>query len=144
MESVSVSKSKLQVSLLLLRLGIFIVFAMWTIDKFLNPEHAASVFERYYQITGLSTTLAYGVGAVQAILILAFVTGTFKTISYSIITLLHMVSTLSTYKQLMDPWSKPNLLFYTSITMLCACVALWLLREHDNLLSVDAMRKQKS
>ena len=141
MDSVSVSKSKLQWSLLLLRLGIFIVFAMWTIDKFLNPEHAASVFERYYKISGLSTTLAYGIGATQAVVILAFVAGAFRSISYSIITLLHTVSTFSTYQQLMDPWSKPNLLFYTAIPMLFACVALWLLRDHDNLLSVDGLRK---
>ena len=128
METVAVSKSKLQWSLLLLRLGIFIVFAMWTIDKFLNPEHAASVFERYYKITGLSTTLAYAIGAAQAVLLIAFVAGAFRSISYAIITVLHTISTVSTYQQLMDPWSKPNLLFYTSIPMLFACIALWLLR----------------
>ena len=113
---------------------------MWTIDKLLNPAHAAVVFEKYYQIPGLQTGAAYAIGAVQLIIVLAFLSGTFKTYSYMIIMLMHAVSTLSTYKQMMDPWTKGNLLFYTAIPMLAACYALWALRREDRLLSVDAMR----
>ena len=45
---------KLQLSLLLLRLTIFLVMFMWTIDKFVNPGHAAGIFENFYYIAGLS------------------------------------------------------------------------------------------
>ena len=62
-------------SLLLLRVGIAIVFLMWTIDKFVNPEHAAAVFKKFYMIPSLSNVAAYAVGAVQLVVVLAFLVG---------------------------------------------------------------------
>jgi putative oxidoreductase len=32
---------KLQLPLLFIRLTVFLVMAMWTIDKFINPGHAS-------------------------------------------------------------------------------------------------------
>jgi len=40
---------KLQFSLLFLRLTVFLVMFMWTIDKLINPGHAAKVFEKFYR-----------------------------------------------------------------------------------------------
>ncbi|QEG24952.1 MauE/DoxX family redox-associated membrane protein [Mariniblastus fucicola] len=140
MNSVSVNKTTLQWSLLLLRLGVFLVFAMWTLDKFINPGHAAVVFEKYYKIPGMSSAFTYAVGGVQVAIILLFASGTFRTWSYAAVTILHAVSTFSAYNQYLDPWTKPNLLFFAAFPMLAACLALWLLREHDNMLSIDAMR----
>ncbi|MFD1009613.1 hypothetical protein [Oceanisphaera ostreae] len=37
-------QQRLQWSLLFLRLGVFIVMIMWTLDKFINPEHSALIF----------------------------------------------------------------------------------------------------
>ena len=54
-----VARSRLSWTLLLMRAGIAAVFLMWTIDKFVNPEHAAKVFAKFYKIPGLSETLAY-------------------------------------------------------------------------------------
>lgn len=143
MDAIQISRSKLEWSLLLLRIGVFIVFAMWTIDKFVNPEHAAGVFEKYYKIPSLSTTLSYLIGGVQSVIILAFVVGAFRNISYAIITILHAISTISSYGAYLDPWTKPNLLFFAALPMLAACIALFLLRKHDNLLSVDGTRQSK-
>lgn len=41
-------------ALLLLRLGVFIVMIMWTLDKFINPQHSEAVFENFYGLGGLS------------------------------------------------------------------------------------------
>lgn len=41
--------------LLLLRLSLFVLLLMWTIDKFVHPEHAARAYENFYFISGLST-----------------------------------------------------------------------------------------
>ena len=101
MAETSLLEKRVQLPLLLLRVGVGIVMLMWTIDKLLNPGHAAVVFEKYYQIPGLQTGAAYAIGAVQLIIVLAFLSGTFKTYSYMIILLMHTVSTLSTYKQMM-------------------------------------------
>ena len=125
--------------LLWLRLGIASVFIMWTVDKFANPEHAAAVFKKFYGISNLSSALSYATGALQSLLILGFVIGLFRTYSYGLILLLHTISTLSSYKSYLDPWTYPNLLFFAAIPMLAACVTLWWLRKHD-LFTVDAVR----
>jgi len=45
-----------------------------------------------------------------------------------------------TCRQYLNPWQ--NLLFFAAWPMLAACVALYLLRDADTLLSVDAKRQQ--
>jgi len=126
--------------LFVLRLGVGVVFIMWTFDKLINPDHAASVFERYYKISGLGITTAYLIGSAQLALVIAFLAGAFKKYSYGLILLLHTISTLSTYNKLLDPWSAPNLLFYAALPMLAACWALWALRDLDTYLSFDARK----
>jgi putative oxidoreductase len=39
---------KIEWALLLLRVGVFVVMAVWTADKFLHPEHAMGVFRNFY------------------------------------------------------------------------------------------------
>jgi hypothetical protein len=112
---------------------------MWTVDKFINPSHAAAVFAKFYSMPSLTTTAAYAVGTAQAVLLVAFLLGAFRTASYGAILILHAISTFSSYKQYLDPWTYPHLLFFAAIPMLSACVTLWLLREMD-LYSVDAYR----
>ena len=124
----------LELSLLLLRYGVFVVFAVWTVDKFVNPGHAAAVFKTFYMIDGLSETASYIVGGLQAAVVIAFVLGIAKTWSYGAILLLHGVSTFSSFARYLDPWS--NLLFFAAWPMLAATIALFLLRDHDTLLTV--------
>lgn len=135
--------TRLAVSLLLLRLGVAIVMIMWTLDKFLDPEHAAAVWGKFYMIEGLQSTAIYTIGAAQAVVVIAFTISLFKRWSYAIVTLLHAVSTLSSYERYFNPWEVPNLLFFAAWPMLAACVALYLLRDDDTILSADAMRKKR-
>ncbi len=37
--------SHIATALLLLRLSVFLVFLMWILDKFINPDHAAAIFD---------------------------------------------------------------------------------------------------
>lgn len=129
--------TRLSLSLLLLRLGIFVVMAIWTVDKFVNPQHAIAVFEHFYLMPGLQAAIITAIGVAQALLVLAFVAGVAPTWSYGLVTLLHAVSTLSTYRQYLDPFEGPNLLFFAAWPMLAACVALFLLRDQDRLLSLS-------
>ncbi len=125
------SRDRLPLALLLLRLGVFVVMGMWTLDKFLNPEHTAGVWEKYYGVGEVSSALSYGLGAAQAALVLAFGAGLFKRFSYGAVLALHVVSTLSTIPMMLDPWSSPNLLFYAAWPMLAAIAALYMLRDED-------------
>ncbi|MCK5138292.1 MAG: hypothetical protein KAQ85_00480, partial [Thermodesulfovibrionia bacterium] len=69
------TNNRLPVALFFLRLGIFVVMFMWTIDKFIRPEHAAAVFENFYFISGFSAVLSYVIGAVEMIIIAGFLLG---------------------------------------------------------------------
>ena len=65
------------------------------------------------------------------LLLLAFVTGFKKRVSYGLVMLIHGLVTLSTWKQLM-PWLEThNHLFLAAIPALGAMIALYLLRDHD-------------
>jgi len=87
------------------------------------------VFEAFYGLAGISAEVFYVIGALQMVLILAFVAGAWKRITYGLVLLFHGVSTLSSYNQYLDPFN--NLLFFAAWPMLAACVALYLLRDSD-------------
>lgn len=127
--SIAVPAARLSWSLFLLRAGVFIVMLMWTLDKFVQPEHAAAIYENFYAIGGLGSAVFYVIGAIQMIIILSFLAGIMKTWSYGAVLLFHSVSTLSSYNQYLDAFS--NLLFFAAWPMLAACVALFLLRDFD-------------
>ncbi len=128
-ETVAVPRETLGWSLLLLRLGVFIVFLMWTLDKLVQPDHAAAIYENFYFIGGLSTGIFYLIGGVQMLIILAFVAGVFKKWTYGAILVFHAISTFSSWAQYLDAFN--NLLFFAAWPMLAACVALFLLRDFD-------------
>jgi hypothetical protein len=123
--------------LLLLRLGVFLVMAVWVLDKFVNPGHAAQVFEHFYFIKGLSAGAAYVLGVLQGIVVLGFVIGFRKRITYALVLLMHLMSTLSSWAVYLDPWAIPNILFWAAWPMLAAAFALYYLRDHDSLLTVE-------
>jgi len=128
--TVSVPRDQLTWSLFLLRAGVFIVMLMWTLDKFVQPQHAAAIYENFYTIGGLGATAFFVIGAIQMIIILLFAAGIMKTWSYGAILLFHGISTLSSYNQYLDAFN--NLLFFAAWPMLAACVTLFLLRDFDS------------
>ncbi|MEQ3683417.1 hypothetical protein [Alcanivorax sp.] len=129
---------KLALSLLLLRLGVFIVMLMWTLDKFINPAHTGKVFAKFYGLEGLDGSILTVLACLQLIVILAFVAGALRRYSYGAILLMHAGSTLSSWQQYLDPFN--HLLFFAAWPMLAACIALYLLRDQDTLLSIDNRR----
>jgi len=48
----------------------------WTIDKFIRPEHAAAVFKGFYFIEGLDQSIYFIIGAIEMMIILAFLLAT--------------------------------------------------------------------
>jgi len=117
--------------LLLTRISIFIVMIIWVIDKFANPDHAAAVFEAFYGISGLGAGISYLLGAVQLAIMIAFILGFQKRISYGLVLLMHTASTLVSFPKYIAPFESANILFYASWPMLAACFALYYLRDLD-------------
>lgn len=126
-------ENRLPLVLLLLRLGIFVVMFMWTLDKFVRPMHAAKIYENFYFIRGLGANVAYGIGILELLLLLCFLAGLRKRLTYGTVFILHTVSTLSSYKQYLSPFEGANLLFFAAWPVLAACFALYSLRDLDTL-----------
>ena len=122
---------RIPLALFLLRMGVFIVMLMWTLDKLVNPKHASAVFKKFYFIGGLDQGVFYVIGALELVLVLAFVAGLMKRWTYGAVMLLHAVSTFSAFGYYLNPWDK--LTFFAAWPMLAACFALYYLREADTL-----------
>lgn len=122
-------------ALLSLRLGVFLVMLMWTLDKFVNPEHAAGVFASFYGLDGLGTAIVMVIGVLELLLILAFVAGLYKRWTYGAVLVLHGLSTLSSWQMYLG---FENLLFFAAWPMLAACYALFILRDEDTLLTAGS------
>ncbi|RLA44013.1 MAG: hypothetical protein DRR06_10735 [Gammaproteobacteria bacterium] len=127
---------RLPIALLGLRLAIFVVMLAWTIDKFVRPEHAANVYDHFYGLADIGQTIMYGLAGLEMVLLLAFLLGIKRRISYGLVLLLHGVSTVSAWQQYTHPFEGSNLLFFAAWPMLAACLMLYLMRDQDNLLTI--------
>lgn len=128
------NNKSLPIALFIMRVSIFIVMAMWSIDKLVNPGHATAVFENFYFISGMSGTILLVIGLVQLAIEIAFVLGLWKFWTYGFVMVTHAISTLSSWQQYLDPFN--NMLFLAAIPMLGACIALFMLRDEDRYLSL--------
>lgn len=126
----------LEISLLLLRASVFLVMALWTVDKFVNPDHAAGVYATFYGLGGLGVWPMWLLGAIELVILLAFLAGVAKTWTYGFVVLAHGVSTVSAFGKYLAPFDGPNLLFFAAWPMWAACIALFLLRDRDRLFSI--------
>jgi putative oxidoreductase len=124
-------ENEIKWSLFFLRVSVFVVMLFWMLDKFVRPEHASVVYEHFYGIGGLSETAFTIIGLLELLLLAAFVSGSFKRLSYGLVLVIHAISTLSSYAQYLDPFKEVNLLFFAAWPMLAACIALYLLRDLD-------------
>jgi hypothetical protein len=112
---------------------VFVVFFIWTLDKFVRPPHAATVFQKFYFTPAFSAAVFYILGVLELILIFAFLFGIRKKLTYGAVFLFHFISTVTCYAQYLAPYEQMNILFYAAWPMLAACFALYVLRDHDTL-----------
>lgn len=124
-------QTALRSSLFLMRLAIFVVMLMWTLDKFINPGHAGKIFEKLYAIAGLESTVLAGLAVLELAVLLGFLLGVYKRFCYGAVLAFHAVSTLSSYRQYLTPFEGPHLLFFAAWPMLAGCLMLYLLRDDD-------------
>jgi putative oxidoreductase len=126
-------RNRVGVTLLVLRVTVFLVMLIWTIDKFVRPSHAASVYEHFYFIGGLGPMIVYAIAAAELLLLIGFVIGFAPGVTYGLVLLLHAVSTFSSFRQYLHPFEGPNILFFAAWPMLAACFTLYYLRDLDTL-----------
>ena len=124
------NSDRIPTALFFLRISVFLVMFMWTIDKFINPAHSVKVYEGFYFIS-LGQNAFFIIGAIEMVILTVFLIGYQKKYSYGAVLILHAMSTLSSYAQYFSPYDGPNLLFFAAWPMLAACFALYSLRDLD-------------
>ena len=129
---------RLAISLLLLRLSLGLVMMVWAFDKILNPSHGAAVFEGFYGLTGLGESVLTAIGVIQGLIVLAFLLGLARTWSYGAVLLMHAVTTLVSWSAYLQPLK--NILFFAAWPMLAGLIALFLLRQQDQIASLGGRK----
>lgn len=127
---------RVPLALLTLRIGVFLVMLVWTLDKFFAPDHAAGVYEHFYFIGGLGSAVMYLIGAVELVIVVGFLLGIARRFTYAAVLLFHATSTLASFPMYLDP--AQGRLFYAAWPMLAACFALYYLRDLDTLWTLGA------
>jgi len=117
---------------------------VWATLKFHHPEWQRNIFEGAYNISFFTVTdnLSYFLGTLQIIVVLAFVSGFMRTWTYGLMMLMSAAGVIGSLSSFMVYYNYPKNLMLTSIPTLGALIALFLLRDLDNLFSLSG-RKQK-
>ena len=133
--------------LFLLRVSTGWLLVLWGIDKIVNVEHAQGVAETFYLGIGTQTLFLNVFGALEAVLGILVVLGLWRRRTYPLMVLILLVSGLSVWKSIIDPWGwfleGTNVLFYPSLIIFAGAVALWGLIDRDEM-ALDARRSAGS
>jgi uncharacterized membrane protein YphA (DoxX/SURF4 family) len=123
--------TRISQALLVLRFTLGVFLLQWGVEKFVVPGNTPAIWGYFYGLS-IPEASAYLFGVLEIALALCFFLGLFPTIAYGAGVVLHSVSVLVSWNQLLHPWADPvSHLFVAGIPVLGAFVALFLLRGHD-------------
>ncbi|MGH7531124.1 MAG: DoxX family protein [Gemmatimonadales bacterium] len=134
-------------ALAVLRVSLGGFLLLWGIEKFVIPDTTVAIWSGFYGI-GLAAALVPVVGALESALGIAIAVGLWRRVSYGLGLLLHAISVLSTWRQILDPWGlrsggSPNHLFLAGVPVLAAFITLYLMRDRDAW-TVDERLRQRA
>lgn len=150
---------RLSLALLIIRLSVGAFLLVWASLKFLRPEWMVNVFQNTYKLGWVTQDHAFIVGSLQMLVVIVFIFGLWRTVTYAFVTLMHSAGVIGTllggnllFKGgLINALSSgtfeigyinfPANLLWTSVATLGALVALFILRHHDGY-SIDGFRKR--
>lgn len=128
--------SNLRLPLFLTRLSIFYFLLPWQLMRFVAPERASGIAKKYYHVPGLSDSVGLIVGVFWMALLIAFLLGFKKTVSYGLVFVLHAGAILLALPSYILGTEAYNQLFLAAIPAAAAMYLLWTLRKEDTLLSL--------
>lgn len=118
-------------SLLVLRVTLGLFLLQWGAEKFVVPMNTPAIWGYFYN-TNIPVEAAYVFGVVEIALAICFFLGVLRTVAYGAGVMLHAVSVVVSWRQLIDPWGdSANHLFVAGVPVLGAFVVLFLLRRWD-------------
>jgi hypothetical protein len=124
-------------ALLFTRIAIFYFLLPWQLGRFIKADQIKGIATKYYKL-GWLPDVAFTVFAVlMVVLIVLFLVGFKKRITYGIVLALHTIGTITTIPNLMVGTESLNILFLAAIPTIGAMWMLYLLRDEDTLLSLQ-------
>jgi uncharacterized membrane protein len=126
--------NSLKAVLLFTRLAIFYFLLPWQLIRFAKPEAINNISNKYYKFAA-SEMFSMISGVLMMLLLIAFVTGFKKRISYGLVLILHTIGTIMTTPYLIVGSDNINMLFLAAIPTIAAMALLYILREEDTILS---------
>lgn len=125
----------LRLPLFLTRIAIVLFMLPWQLMRFSKPEVVNNISTKYYKFAmpEIGSTIT---GVLMMALLIAFLVGFKKNISYLLVLILHGVGTLMTLPYLIPGTENFNALFLAAIPTVAAMLLLYCLRDEDTMLSV--------
>lgn len=132
---------KLPGLLLLFRLSCAIFFFQWAVEKLVDPDRTVRIFE-YFYFSDIPSVIVPAMGVLQLLLVIAFAVGYRKTLTYGAFLVMHTMSVLVTWRELLQPFEPGthNHVFLTAVPVLAGLWLLFSLREHDTLLTLGSTK----
>jgi uncharacterized membrane protein YphA (DoxX/SURF4 family) len=136
-------KDRLPVTLLVLRILVFGVFLMWTLEKFVNPDRAAGIYRMAYSMQPDSILIVL-LGILEFAVIVAFLVGFQKRWARAALLAAMGIATLAPARFYPTPFDDHILLYYAAFPTLAVVFALYALRDYDTLWIVGASKPTAS
>ncbi len=139
-------EKRLGLCLFFCRVGVFIVFLAWTLDKLIRPEHGVGIMKNFYLIPGLSETLILLFGVFELVMCLLFVFGFYKYLTRAFFLFLSVMS-ICTPRALngmrngiFEGWH--TIMFFSAFCLLACAIIVFVFRQYDTRFSLaDRMRQ---
>ena len=134
--------NKLRYPLFFTRVSIFYFLLPWVLMRFSAPEKSKGIASKYYMIADMPNLLNTAIGVFWVVLIVSFVAGFKKRISYGLVLCFHTIGTVFTAPYLIVGTESARNVFFAAIPVIGAMLLLYLLREEDSFLAVDGKRSE--
>lgn len=131
-------------ALLILRVSLGIFLLQWSIEKLILPGATIRIAQGFYGIS-LSSAAAYALGIAELIVSLGLLFGAYRTISYGLSLLIHTVTVVVSWRQLLDPYGLAKVgghLWIATWPTWGAFAALFVMRELDAY-TIDGWRQSR-
>lgn len=112
-----------------LRVGMGLFLLTWGLDKLVAVEDSQRIFERFYRFEA-GPSLVQLAGAAEVVLALLLMAGVLRRPVAWIVLVVNVVSTLASWRQILDPWGKLGIgkggshLFLASIVIMAVSIVL--------------------
>lgn len=126
----------IKLPLFLTRLSIFYFLLPWQLMRFTKPDAVVGIAKKHYKFT-LPESASLITGVLMMILLVAFLVGIKKRVTYGLVFVFHALGTLMTLPKLIIGLESFYILFLAAIPTTFAMLLLYCLRDEDTMFSLN-------